>query len=524
MTIRFKLLASFGAMVLIVLLISGRAVLSLSVSHQSFSNYVSQDATRLSLVNEVLDAVNARAIAARNLVLVVTASDLKLEEDAVKAAHAHVGEALAKLETAVANAKEATPKERALLNEIKNVESQYGPVALDIVGKALAGKSQEAVGKMNTECRPLLAQLIEAGHVYLGFLAEQADGQATAAADAYSTVRMLMLIISAAAVAVALVLATLISRGISRSLGAEPVELGDAAKRVASGDLRIVEGAARAPDNSVLASLGEMQGQLAQLVGQVREASDSIASGSANIATGNMDLSQRTENQAASLQETAASMTQMSATVRNNAETAQQATELATSASEAAENGGQVVNEVVVTMEDITSSSRQISDIIGVIDGIAFQTNILALNAAVEAARAGEQGRGFAVVATEVRALASRSIEAAREIKALIEVSVSKVEAGSRLVGNAGTTMEDIVAQAKSVAGLISEISAATNEQTAGIDQVSTALSHLDHVTQQNSALVEESAASAETLRQDADRLAEMVRVFKLSDNAASVV
>lgn len=504
-------------MVLIVLLISVKSVWSLGSSYDRFSDYVTQDATRISLINSVLKAVNARAVAARNLILVRSDADRQLEESAVKVAHAKVGEGIASLEAAIAESTDTTAKERELLAELKRVESLYGPVALDIVDKALAGKKNGAIAKIDAECRPLLAALLVAGHEYLTYLSGQAKVKEELAADSYAETRMIMLVISALAIAVAIALAMVIARGISRSLGAEPADLGEAAKRVAAGDLRVVEGASNAPANSVLASLGEMQGQLAALVHQVREASDSIASGSANIATGNMDLSQRTENQAAALQETAASMTEMSATVRNNAETAQQATELASSASHAAQNGGQVVNEVVVTMEDISSSSRQISDIIGVIDGIAFQTNILALNAAVEAARAGEQGRGFAVVATEVRALASRSIEAAREIKALIEVSVSKVEAGSRLVANAGTTMEDIVAQAKSVASLIQEISAATNEQTSGIDQVTQAMSHLDSVTQQNSALVEESAASAETLRHDADRLAEMVRVFKLN-------
>ena len=311
-------------------------------------------------------------------------------------------------------------------------------------------------------------------------------------------------------------LALLIAHSMTRALGAEPAALGEAARRVAAGDLSPVPGAHAAPHGSVLAYLSEMQASLARVVGQVRQASDSIATGSSEIATGNADLSQRTEAQASNLQQTAASMSQMNNTVKNNADAARQATALAASASAVAEKGGRVVVQVVSTMDDITASSKKIADIIGVIDGIAFQTNILALNAAVEAARAGEQGRGFAVVAGEVRSLAQRSADAAKEIKLLIGTSVEKVETGSRLVGDAGATMDDIVAQVKRVADLIGEISSATLEQTSGIGQVSNAVMQLDQATQQNAALVEQSAAAAMSLKQQAAGLAEVVNVFKL--------
>ena len=248
----------------------------------------------------------------------------------------------------------------------------------------------------------------------------------------------------------------------------------------------------------------------------MRHASDAIASGSAEIASGNANLSARTEQQASSLQETSASMTEMNDRLQGNAETARQATQLATSASTAATKGGEVVGQVVATMDDISESSRKISDIIGVIDGIAFQTNILALNAAVEAARAGEQGRGFAVVAGEVRTLAQRSAEAAKQIKDLIGASVDKVEAGARLVNEAGGAMDEIVNQVRRVSDLISEISASTLEQTAGIGMVSNAVAQLDSTTQQNAALVEESAAAAASLEQQAKRLSDVVRVFRL--------
>ncbi len=267
----------------------------------------------------------------------------------------------------------------------------------------------------------------------------------------------------------------------------------------------------------LLTALKAMNENLARVVGQVRVSSDSIATGSTQIAAGNADLSQRTEEQASTLEQTAASMEQLTATVRHNADTARQATQLASSASAVAAQGGVAVNQVVGTMQAITASSKKIVDIIGVIDGIAFQTNILALNAAVEAARAGEQGRGFAVVASEVRSLAQRSADAAKEIKRLITDSVEKVEAGSLQVGEAGRTMDDIVAQVKRVNDLIAEISSATQAQTQGIGQVSEAVNELDKVTQQNSALVEESAAAAESLSHQAAKLVQAVSVFTLS-------
>ena len=291
------------------------------------------------------------------------------------------------------------------------------------------------------------------------------------------------------------------------------------ARSVSAGDLsRHIEVRSTDETGQLMASLKSMSASLAHIVSQVRQGSESIATGSAQIASGSADLSQRTEEQASNLQQTAASMEELTATVKQNSDTAEQARTLAVDASEAARQGGQVVGQVVGTMQEISASSRKIADIVGVIDGIAFQTNILALNAAVEAARAGEQGRGFAVVASEVRSLAQRSAQAAREIKALIGDSVTKVENGSRLVDEAGQSVQNIVGQVKRVNDLIAEISAASKEQTQGIGQVGDAVNQLDQVTQQNAALVEESAAAAESLKTQAARLAEVVGTFRLRE------
>jgi len=294
------------------------------------------------------------------------------------------------------------------------------------------------------------------------------------------------------------------------------------AEAISSGDLTShIRTEGRDEATALLTALDHMQLSLRKLVAQVHESSQSIQSASGEVASGNTDLSQRTEQAAGALQQTASSMSQLTGTVNQTAESARTANQLASSASDVAARGGSVVAQVVTTMDEINTSSRRIADIIGTIDGIAFQTNILALNAAVEAARAGEQGRGFAVVASEVRSLAQRSAAAAREIKSLIGASVERVDAGSKLVSDAGTTMTEIVASVKRVSDIIGDISAAAAEQSAGIGQVNGAVTDLDRMTQQNAALVEESAAAAESLREQAGRLGELVGSFRLADRGA---
>jgi methyl-accepting chemotaxis protein len=305
-------------------------------------------------------------------------------------------------------------------------------------------------------------------------------------------------------------------RAVMRATGGEPVEVARIANAVAAGDLTVQVNVREGDRHSVMAAMARMCASLRDVVDNVRIASQTIANGSHEIASGNMDLSVRTEQQSASLQQTASAMEEFTGTVKASADTASQATRLAVSASEAAERGAAVVGQVVNTMNEITTSSRKIGEITSVIDGIAFQTNILALNAAVEAARAGEQGRGFAVVAGEVRSLAQRSATAAKEINALINQSISRVDAGAKQVGEAGATMKDIVDQVQRVTTLIGDISTATSEQTSGISLVSEAVTQLDTATQQNAALVEESAAAAAALREQADELVRTVSRFQM--------
>ncbi len=512
MRLRSKLMLGFAFLAAVVLVVSALALNSLVRANARFTGYLEGVGNRENLATDVRGAASRRAIAARNLVLVTTPADREVEKAAVTRAHEEVQMAIAKLNEAVSKGSDVGERDKALVGEIERVEAQYGPVALAIVGMALDDKRDDAVAKMNAECRPLLAALLKAVNEFIVYEGEQTAANTRDAESAFNVDRTLMLVACIAAIGAAIGLGWALSNAVTRPLE-RAVRLAEA---VASGDLSSDIVVDRQDETGqLLAALKRMNDGLVDMVGRVRQSADSIATASQEIASGNQDLSSRTEHQASSLQQTSASMQQMTSIVQQTAESSQQASQLASAATEVAGRGGDVVQRVVATMGDISDASRKIADIIGTIDGIAFQTNILALNAAVEAARAGEQGRGFAVVAGEVRALAKRSADAAREIKTLIGASVEKVAAGSELVGEAGTTMSDIVGQVRRMTDLMAEINASATEQSSGIVQVNQAVASIDQGTQQNAALVEQSAAAAESLQQQAAGLLEVIGQFK---------
>ncbi|MES2068876.1 MAG: methyl-accepting chemotaxis protein [Pseudomonadota bacterium] len=409
------------------------------------------------------------------------------------------------------------PEEKRIYPEFEKSLDAYLAESKKIIEMSRAGKKDEARAVFRAESNKLFRQLSE----QLDQLVKINDDGSTAAdqgADAiYTAARMWIIVLLVSCVVVGLLLAVVIARIISRPL-MEAVEISE---KVAQGDLTTdIRPASRDETGQLMHALKAMNDSLLQIVGEVRTGTDTIATASSQIAAGNLDLSSRTEEQASSLEETASAMEELTSTVKQNADNARHANQLAASASHIAIQGGEVVGQVIQTMGAINESSRKIVDIISVIDGIAFQTNILALNAAVEAARAGEQGRGFAVVATEVRTLAQRSAAAAKEIKLLIDDAVGNVGIGSKLVDQAGATMKQVVDSVRQVTDIVSEISAASNEQSTGIEQVNQAITQMDEVTQQNAALVEESAAAAQSMEEQAAKLAQAVSVFKLREGA----
>ena len=411
-----------------------------------------------------------------------------------------------------------TPEEKKLAATFAEDRRKFAQEGLLPTIAALRANNAKEADRLLAEKVFPLAIPVEGGlEALVNLQLQEAEKSYNEAIARYATIR----IVSIAAIAGGLLFAGLFGfvlvRSIGRQLGAEPGEAADLARSVAAGDLSVAIALKPGDTTSLMAQLKEMQSSLSKVVFSVRQNSESVATASSQIAQGNLDLSQRTEEQAAALEETAASMEQLSSTVKQNADNAKQANQLALSASTVAIQGGEVVGQVVNTMKAINDSSKKIADIISVIDGIAFQTNILALNAAVEAARAGEQGRGFAVVATEVRSLAGRSAEAAKEIKSLINASVERVKQGTTLVDQAGTTMTEVVSSIKRVTDIMGEISSASAEQSAGVSQVGEAVNQMDQVTQQNAALVEESAAAAESLKGQALQLVQTVAVFKLA-------
>jgi len=494
------------------LLALGAAAYSAASVEQSLKTFIGQGIARNGVLNDLYAHGLQRGQAIRNILLDPANPNAHAN---LKAAQEQFGKSLKALAAIEAASGDKSAGE---LQRLDDVNSTARDEVLAAIKAGDGARAKTALVEKETPAwrglkAVLLKELKASDAAKTAFEAKltQSIGEAKGTVTSVSVLAMLL----------CGVLCWLLCRSVLRKIGGEPGYALDVTQYIAAGDLT-KEVATRAGDStSLLAHMKQMQEHLRSTIFQIKTSTDTIDGACKEIAQGNADLSQRTEEQASSLEETASSMEELTSTVKQNAENAKQANQLAASASKVAVKGGAVVGRVVDTMSSINESSKKIVDIISVIDGIAFQTNILALNAAVEAARAGEQGRGFAVVATEVRNLAQRSAAAAKEIKALIGDSVDKVGAGTKLVDEAGKTMEEIVSSVKRVTDIMSEITAASQEQSAGIEQVNQAITQMDEVTQRNAALVEEAAAAAESMQEQAHQLAQAVAVFKVDRTAA---
>jgi len=510
-----RLAAGFGGVLLAGLAVVAVGSLRLNAIEHETTLLVQDRMVKVAQANDILGLLNQVARRARNIALGTDSEQMRAEQRLIEEAGKRAATLFKQLDEGVRD-----PQSRQLLEQAGKVRGPYAAAMGKAIGLAQDFKTAEATQALTEEGAPLLEAYLQA----LQGLVERQQALMQESAEQVRAVARgttgLMLAIAAIATTLGALVAWSLTRSITHPI-AHAVSLANAA---AAGDLtHPITTRGRDEVAQLLHALARMQQALADVVGQVRQGAHAVASASTQIAQGNQDLSGRTESQASALEETAASMEELGSTVRQNADSARQANQLAQSASSVAEQGGQVVAQVVQTMRQIDTDSHRIADIIGVIDSIAFQTNILALNAAVEAARAGEQGRGFAVVAGEVRSLAQRSASAAKEIKGLIGTSVERVEHGTQLVDKAGATMAEVVGAIRRVTDIMGEISAASGEQSAGVSQVSEAVTQMDQATQQNAALVEQMAAAAASLNHQAHDLVQAVGVFKLADGDAPV-
>jgi methyl-accepting chemotaxis protein len=499
----------FGLLALLIVLMGTLSFLRASAAQQAFDNVVDNRYPKISALHSVNDRAKETALLHRDLLAMSDADDIKKALETVASLQKTNTDTLAKLDPTF-----KSEKGRALFKALADLRAQYLPVGQKFTAQASSGEQEMAKISMQTELAPLEQKYFLAVEAMIKFQEEQTEVAKSQAASAINQIRTTLLLSGG----IALLVATLAAFWITRAVTLPINQAVAVARAVAGGDLSYAfEAQGKSETGLLLRALKDMQAGLVQVVSNVRHGSESVATASAEIAQGNQDLSSRTESQASALEQTAASMEELGSQVKQNADNARQANQLALNASSVAVQGGEVVGQVVQTMKGINDSSRKIADIISVIDGIAFQTNILALNAAVEAARAGEQGRGFAVVASEVRSLAGRSAEAAKEIKTLIGASVERVEQGAALVDKAGTTMDEVVSSIRRVTDIMGEISSASSEQSAGVAQVGEAVTQMDQVTQQNAALVEQMAAAASSLKSQANELVQTVAVFKLN-------
>ena len=517
MKVGTRLALGFALLLLMLALIIALNSVNMARMNDSVSSIVNVNNPEIALAAEMTESVYARAVAVRNLGLMNDPAQMRPEMQLITKENEDFAKASAELERMFNEIAETKPEEKAMLANIKTLAAAAAAPMKKAAELGFANQQAETTKMLLEEVVPTQSKLIAALQEFNAY--EQALNEQSAAdtAQSYQNANRLNLALGVLAALIGVAAAALITVSLVRKLGGEPDYAAQVAQRIADGDLATPVIVPAGDTTSMMASMRSMQERLATIVSEVRSGTETIAAASAQVAAGSQDLSARTEQQASSLEETASSMEELTSTVKQNADNARQANGLAANASEVASKGGAVIGQVVDTMSEINASATKIVDIISVIDSIAFQTNILALNAAVEAARAGEQGRGFAVVASEVRILAQRSASAAKDIKSLIGDSVSKVDAGSRLVNEAGLTMSSIVDSVKRVTDIMQEISSASQEQTSGIEQINQAITQMDQVTQQNAALVEEAAAASESMQGQAAKLANIVSVFKVN-------
>ncbi|MCA1323787.1 methyl-accepting chemotaxis protein [Herbaspirillum sp. alder98] len=509
MKISTRLAACFTALIAVMCIITATGINSLWKVGESTSEIIDDRYVKISLLVQISDSVNTTARNLRNAMLAQTDEETQGYLGKIEKNSSEVTRDLAQIEKLL-----NSPSGVQHFKAVTEARAEYTLVRRKVEELIRQKQKEAAATYLLAEVVPRQDKYFEAIKEFVALQKSMMDASVEKGRAASGAAVMAMSALSGIAILLSALGALLVTRSITRPLNAA-VEVASA---VAAGDLTAqIDNTSKDETGLLLDALKTMNQNLHRIVSEVRLGTDTINTASGEIASGNLDLSTRTEQQASSLEETAAAMEELTSTVKQNADNARQANSLAETASSVALEGGGVVGQVVETMGQINDASKRIVDIISVIDGIAFQTNILALNAAVEAARAGEQGRGFAVVASEVRSLAQRSATAAREIKGLIDATVAKVDNGTRLVEQAGITMEEVVASVKRVSDVVAEISAASVEQSDGIEQINLAVTQMDEVTQQNAALVEEAAAAAQSLQEQSKRLTSTVSVFKLS-------
>jgi len=506
-----RLALGFGVVIFLLLLLAGLSYIRISSLNEEVSKMVDARYPKTVVANAIKADVNEATRSMLNVLIMTDPGQIAKELANIEARNASATKAITDLKASTLDA-----QGQGILKDIETVRTKFGPGQASFVAMINEDRKDDAMVKFMFSLRPQQTKYFDNLDKFIAYQnAEMVKAGQDASAQTKRT-QLLIMVLAAVAAGLSLVVAFMATRSITKPLKEAVV----VAQRVANGDLTSdITVDSRDETGQMMEALRHMNASLIKIVAQVRAGTVSIADASSEIASGNLDLSARTEQQANSLGATSSSMRELTDTVQQNADNARQANQLAAKASEVAVRGGSVVSHVIDTMGSITASSKKIVDIIGVIDGIAFQTNILALNAAVEAARAGEQGRGFAVVAAEVRNLAQRSAGAAKEIKALIGDSVDKVREGSTLVEQAGVTMEEVVASVRRVTDIMGEITSASQEQSAGIAQVNTTILEMDETTQQNAALVEEAAAAAASMQDQAANLARVVSVFKLDSS-----